>query len=142
MFNPFRGPLIKKPRLIFWGITKLEELDSFLIHLIIQNHFMPLVSFYTPENIRKPKVLWCFQEYRKRPVAWNGLTWSSPGSQKVILIWQKLIPKAFHKSFLGTFCIYIFCNVGVGHKEMNSTHIANPMKHFFSDCSSKVAEWS
>ena len=57
VFNPFRGPLIKKPRLIFWGITKLEELDSFLIHLIIQNHFMPLVSVYTPENIRKPTVL-------------------------------------------------------------------------------------
>ena len=35
-------------------------------------HFMSLVSFDTRENIRKP-VVFCFQGYRKRPVAWNGL---------------------------------------------------------------------
>ena len=77
-----------------------------------------------------------FREYRKRSVAWNGLTWSSPGSRRVILIYQKLIPKAFDKSFLGTFWIYIY--VGVGHKEMNSTHMANPMKPFFPTAHQKL----
>ena len=36
-------------------------------------HFMPLVSFCTPENIKKRLVFDVFRGYRKKPVVWNGL---------------------------------------------------------------------
>ena len=35
-------------------------------------HFMPLISFDTPENIRKPLVFWCFQGLSKEI---SGIKW-------------------------------------------------------------------
>ena len=32
---------------------------------VLLTHFMPLVSLISPENIRKPKVFWCFQGVSK-----------------------------------------------------------------------------
>ena len=34
--------------------------------MIIQlTHFMPVISFDTPENIRKPEIFWCFLRVSK-----------------------------------------------------------------------------
>lgn len=51
--------------------TTVQIIISWKIKFFL-THFMAQVSFYTPETIRKPLVLWCFQGYR--PVAWNGLS--------------------------------------------------------------------
>ena len=32
-----------------------------------------MFPFYTPENTRKPKVIWCFQGYKMGTLARNGL---------------------------------------------------------------------
>ena len=46
----------------------------FILYSVPFTNLMPLVSFYPPENIRKPLVFWCFPTYRKKPVALNRLT--------------------------------------------------------------------
>ena len=46
--------------------------SSFCAHCL--THFMPLFSFDTLENIRKPKVFWCFQGVSKETSGMNGLT--------------------------------------------------------------------
>ena len=58
--------------------------------------FMPLVSFCTPENIRKPEVCLCFKGYGKRPVVWNELNCRSSEavSQRCSIektLWKNLI---------------------------------------------------
>ena len=46
-----------------FNFIKLEHKLKHFCRSNFLTHFMPLVSFYTsPKNIRKPKVLWCFQE--------------------------------------------------------------------------------
>ena len=59
-------------------ISKKEYLSKWNLNKIIQSlhltHSIPLVSFYIPWKHQKPDVFWYFQVYRKRPVAWNGLT--------------------------------------------------------------------
>ena len=39
-------------------------------------HFKPVLHFYTPENVSKPKVFWYFQGYKNGTLAWIGLMWS------------------------------------------------------------------
>ena len=58
-------------------------------------HFMPQISLYTPENIRKPEVKtqrfsYIFKGYRKRPVAWNGLNKSKLKRSVVIRLDKNL----------------------------------------------------
>ena len=52
-----------------------NALESGLLRICFASlpHFMPLISFYNPENIRKPRFSDLFRESRKRSVAWNGL---------------------------------------------------------------------
>ena len=33
--------------------------------------------YIPPEDIRKPQVFWCFRGYKKRTVAWDGLTYTA-----------------------------------------------------------------
>ena len=37
--------------------------------------FFPMFPFDPPENIRKPKVFWCFQGYQKGTLRRKGLMW-------------------------------------------------------------------
>ena len=54
-------------------------------------HFMSLVSFIPPENIRKP-LSHAFREYRKKLVAWNGLIdFSKEFSSFQLISWKKYI---------------------------------------------------
>ena len=50
------------------------EATIFWFYCNALTHFMPLISFYTPWKHKKTRFSDVFREYRKRPVAWNGLT--------------------------------------------------------------------
>ena len=68
-------PYINAPTMFQIIIEDLRTaLYFFLILFSVINHFMPLVSFRTLENIRKPLVFWCFQGVEKKISAWNGST--------------------------------------------------------------------
>ena len=92
----------------FFFYSKLLEISPQMLNSSITcfslTHFMPFVSFYTPlktsENQRFSDV---FRGYRKRPVAWNGLTFpiityyysydiwfSNGGHEKRTVIWNEL----------------------------------------------------
>ena len=87
----------------------------FILYSVPFTNLMPLVSFYPPENIRKPLVFWCFQTYRKRPVALNRLT----GNRK------------HKKSFMKLHITYICCLVLVKNfyynKSLSKIFIFTPL---------------
>ena len=46
----------------------------------VLTHFMPLISFDTPENIKTPEVFWCFQGVSKEI---SGMKWG----KKILSSW-------------------------------------------------------
>ena len=87
----------------------------FIPYSVPLTNLMPLASFYPPENIRKPLVFWCFQTYRKKPVALNRLT----GNRK------------HKKSFMKLHITYICCLVLVKNfyynKSLSKIFIFTPL---------------
>ena len=59
--------------------------------------FFPMLPFHPPENIRKPKVFWCFQGDQNGTLGRKGL--------RKLRIWSHLLKK----SLMGNFIFFVMC---------------------------------
>ena len=94
----------------FWRLSSRNftwSVREYFVSYIPLTHSMPLVSFNTPENIRKPEVFWCFQGVSKET---SGLKWVNACYLLMLSSWKLQVcfkaTSLFNNTHIEEFVLY------------------------------------
>ena len=119
---------IKKFNIIerFSSSHVVRDPDEKLVNLINLTNFMSLVSFYSPENVRKTRFSHVFRGYKKEQEVWSDL---------MLLSWKFVVLSFKHQphKMVKHNCLSVFDHfVGLALKGLNVCKLLDDRLRFYS----------